>query len=263
MRRAWQLPLPSRYIDWRSQRCGRRHRNRERDRRAQRLRTRAAQMLKGRPVRTCHLRERVRLDAAIRMRAMWSWVFRVRHRDRSLHMKRAWLTVPGAIGALWFISWVRRDERCEGIAVYISAQAAASSLDAGRLAVSQNEPRCKGVASFREAVAALDSADAVNKQMAAEAAASAAERQRLANEAAKNRAFAAAELLVGDQLVSPGSARYGNERLRALGGGIYFVTGWVDSQNRFGALLRSNWEVGFALQPDGRAIILTPVSLSD
>jgi len=66
--------------------------------------------------------------------------------------------------------------------------------------------------------------------------------------ASKGMAWAMAQRFIKDRLVSPGSADFGgwleqttDECVTDLGSGRYRVKGWVDSQNSFGAMLRSNF----------------------
>ena len=61
-------------------------------------------------------------------------------------------------------------------------------------------------------------------------------------------AMLGAQAFVKDRLVSPSSADFGGwfgqdaeDCVTALGGGRYSVCGWVDSQNRFGVTVRSNF----------------------
>jgi len=61
-------------------------------------------------------------------------------------------------------------------------------------------------------------------------------------------AWIMAQDFVKKRLVSPGSADFGGmfeqsfeDCVTDLGKGRYLVKGWVDSQNRFGAELRSNF----------------------
>lgn len=62
---------------------------------------------------------------------------------------------------------------------------------------------------------------------------------------------AACEIAVEQLLVSPGSADFGRPRIVTRGDQVV-VTGVVDSQNGFGALLRSSFECGLAEDADGR-----------
>jgi hypothetical protein len=48
---------------------------------------------------------------------------------------------------------------------------------------------------------------------------------------------------VKDLLKAPGTAEFGGESVKDLGNGEFEITGWVDSQNSFGALLRADFKV--------------------
>ena len=75
-----------------------------------------------------------------------------------------------------------------------------------------------------------------------------AERQKEEQYGSKSMAWIMAQNFVKKQLVSPGSADFGGmfqqsyeDCVTDLGQGRYSVRGWVDSQNKFGAKLRSNF----------------------
>jgi hypothetical protein len=57
-------------------------------------------------------------------------------------------------------------------------------------------------------------------------------------------AFDAAKEAVRQQLIAPSTASFaGDERYRPLPGCSFDITGKVDAQNGFGAMLRSGWKV--------------------
>ena len=74
-------------------------------------------------------------------------------------------------------------------------------------------------------------------------------------------AWVAAQHFVKGGLKSPGSASFGSilkgdyqspkDHIRKLGPGQYEVTGWVDSQNDFGALRRTRFSVTLARHDNG------------
>lgn len=62
----------------------------------------------------------------------------------------------------------------------------------------------------------------------------------------KDDVFGAAQQMVDDHLKSPGSAKYPDfdaSFVTITSPNNYSVTSFVDSQNNFGALIRSNWAV--------------------
>lgn len=54
-------------------------------------------------------------------------------------------------------------------------------------------------------------------------------------------AIGACQNSVEAQLKSPGSAEFGGENAARQAGGRYEISGWVDAQNSFGALVRVTW----------------------
>jgi hypothetical protein len=62
------------------------------------------------------------------------------------------------------------------------------------------------------------------------------------------------EELVRDQLKSPGSAKFVEEKVTGSAAAGWTAVGAVDSQNGFGALLRSSWSCSARLQTDGDSI---------
>jgi len=66
-------------------------------------------------------------------------------------------------------------------------------------------------------------------------------------------AIVSAKMAVNERLRSPGTADYGwqtaDECVTDKGNGRYFVQGWVDAQNGFGAKMRADWSV--AVQYEG------------
>lgn len=171
--------------------------------------------------------------------------------------KTAFLAIPAC--AALAIGWrfATYDTRCEEMADYVRGQAASLDIAAGKLVIWQYRVRCRNSDSFRAATVALDAAEAEDRKRTADAVvaqrlAAIAAQESLEKEA-KEKAFVAAELFVGQGLVSPGSAKYGGERIQLQDDGSFMVWGWVDSQNRFGALLRSTWRVRVRLDPGGGA----------
>src|SRR6188768_1469464 len=60
------------------------------------------------------------------------------------------------------------------------------------------------------------------------------------------RIYAATENIIKGRLMSPGSAQfagYGERSIRALENNLYEVTTYVDSQNGYGALIRTHFVV--------------------
>ena len=58
--------------------------------------------------------------------------------------------------------------------------------------------------------------------------------------------YNAAQPFIVDKLTSPGSAKFedfNDDAVKVLSPGVYGVSGYVDSQNGFGALLRSGWAI--------------------
>jgi len=49
------------------------------------------------------------------------------------------------------------------------------------------------------------------------------------------------EGFVRERLKAPATAKFSNEKIIAIDGKLYIVTGDVDSQNSYGAMLRSNY----------------------
>jgi hypothetical protein len=47
--------------------------------------------------------------------------------------------------------------------------------------------------------------------------------------------------LMSAKLTSPGSAKFGPVKVEMTGNGTKLVTGWVDAENGFGALLRQDY----------------------
>lgn len=61
----------------------------------------------------------------------------------------------------------------------------------------------------------------------------------------KSRAWTAAKMFVRDRLKSPATADFGDQdpddHVLDMGNNEYGVTGWVDSQNSFGAMIRTRF----------------------
>jgi hypothetical protein len=74
------------------------------------------------------------------------------------------------------------------------------------------------------------------------------------------KAWVMATNFVEEKLKSPGTAKWGwqtgrgddGEKVRHHGDGVYTVSGWVDSQNAFGATVRTNWTVGLKDHGSGK-----------
>jgi hypothetical protein len=75
-----------------------------------------------------------------------------------------------------------------------------------------------------------------------------------------SEAWVMATNFVKDSLKSPSTAKWGwqtgrgneGERVAYHGNGTYTVSGWVDSQNAFGATVRTNWTVGLKDHGSGK-----------
>lgn len=68
-----------------------------------------------------------------------------------------------------------------------------------------------------------------------------------------------AQLMVKNNLKAPSTAKFCNSaremNAKNLGGTKWKVTGWVDAQNSFGAMIRSDFEVTLELTKDGAKCI--------
>jgi len=64
------------------------------------------------------------------------------------------------------------------------------------------------------------------------------------------------------KLKSPGSAKFGGRDVQVLGTDSYRVSGWGDSQNSFGANVRTRFSVTIQSQPDGSWDATTGPTLS-
>jgi hypothetical protein len=65
-------------------------------------------------------------------------------------------------------------------------------------------------------------------------------------ELSKMLAYSFAEDFIKQRLKSPSTAKFPGifekeDHIIDFGNGQYFITSWVDSQNGFGAMIRSNW----------------------
>lgn len=71
----------------------------------------------------------------------------------------------------------------------------------------------------------------------------------------ENKAKTYAELMVKDNLKAPSTAKFCNSAremtAKNLGGAKWKVTGWVDAENSFGAMIRSDFEVVLELNKNG------------
>lgn len=71
----------------------------------------------------------------------------------------------------------------------------------------------------------------------------------------ENKAKTYAELIVKDSLKAPSTAKFCNSAremtAKNLGGAKWKVTGWVDAENSFGAMIRSDFEVVLELNKNG------------
>ncbi|MFD4932363.1 hypothetical protein ACFWMS_26435 [Peribacillus butanolivorans] len=60
---------------------------------------------------------------------------------------------------------------------------------------------------------------------------------------------------VADKLKSPGTAQFGDVKIAEFDGSPYthLISGWVDAQNSFGALVRADYECKSYAKEDGEA----------
>jgi hypothetical protein len=87
----------------------------------------------------------------------------------------------------------------------------------------------------------------------------------------KTSAWVMAKQFVEDTLASPGTADYGSllkgtfqnpkDHVRSLGDKEYLVEGWVDAQNRYGAVVRSDFKVKLKYMGGDKWNLLEPVEL--
>lgn len=103
--------------------------------------------------------------------------------------------------------------------------------------LSQAKEHCREEPRYKHAAALVDRTIAARKA------------ETEARTAELKKAWFAAETFVENNLKAPGSAKFSDgtanigNHVRDLGGGRYAVSGWVDSENAFGALLRADFVV--------------------
>lgn len=74
----------------------------------------------------------------------------------------------------------------------------------------------------------------------------------------ESEVIAAAQISVKSQLKAPSTARFSGSKetqVKDLGDDTYIVTGWVEAQNSFGAMVRSSFSVKLIFK-DGVSTIL-------
>jgi len=72
----------------------------------------------------------------------------------------------------------------------------------------------------------------------------------------KQSAYVMSQLFVQDKLVSPGSADFpflGDDQINQINDSTFYIQSYVDSQNKFGALLRTNYSCKIIFKNDGQA----------
>jgi hypothetical protein len=134
---------------------------------------------------------------------------------------------------------------CIGVYIWIQIPGPPTALDRA----AEAEAKRKGFSNPQE------QADAERKKWQAESERLQAERNEAAalkakQQSKKTEAWVMAQEFVTKSLATPSTASFGGafsdqgpNCVTSLGNGVYRVNGWVDAQNRFGAMIRSDFSV--------------------